>query len=1021
MTLSTFPGRGLRVSIALFGSGVVLIAAILLANEVVVRKIRNDTLDLTSTNLKSQATVLSSEVDRSLKLLDLALSSLSDHIARLGVNDSDSLKRAMGNTAFYRLLQEKKNGLTRVEAITLISNEGKLINFSRYWPIPDVNVADRDYFKVLKDDASQESLISAPVQNRGSGTWNVYLARRLNTPDGDFMGLLLGAIALDSYESYFKTIALQNGSAVTMLRKDGLLLARHPHSPLVGSTLSAEAQIRFPNGSSSRETSAIDGQRLIIAANMLANFPVRIVVSQTEAGALQNWRSFAILSYSMAVACSVLVLSVLFLVTWWSRKREQLSDRLLLQNALFDAATNNMAQGLCLFDANSRLVFANNRYRQIYNVPEELVRPGIPLRDMLQFFAGRGETGDLTVDQHVKLIPGEARQIFKLVDGRTISIQRNTMPDGGWVATHDDVTAQKRTEHLVAEKAAELEITNARFDAALRNMMQGLCMFDCQKRLVIWNDRYAELYQLPAELLRVGTPHDAIIADRVARGILKGKTSESAAKARIAALGQLPKDARSSRIDEFADGRFVLITRQPMPEGGWLATHEDITEKRSAEAEIIHLARHDVLTGLANRAEFNAKLEEASKRVRRMRRHHHHRVDALQPLDKFKQVNDSLGHPAGDKLLVEVAHRLSATLRETDVLARLGGDEFAIIQEGGGSQHEGAVALALRIIQSITAPFDLNGHEARIGTSVGIAMAPEHGVDPADMVKKADLALYEVKAAGRNDFQIFRPSMLEAVQSQQAAEDLLRRAIEREELELHYQPLIDARTGEVCGAEALVRWRHPEKGLIGPDQFIRLAESTGLIVPLGNWVLQRACADATTWPANIQVAVNISAAQLKDANLFDVILCTLVETGLPPDRLELEITETVLTANQEKHLASIRQLKNLGISIAIDDFGTGYSSMTQLTLFPFDKIKIDKSFTQGALTRRDHKAIVESTLLLARGLDLRVTAEGIETQEQLRYMHAAGVDFLQGYMLGRPVALSQFDALNSTVLGEMVA
>ena len=225
----------------------------------------------------------------------------------------------------------------------------------------------------------------------------------------------------------------------------------------------------------------------------------------------------------------------------------------------------------------------------------------------------------------------------------------------------------------------------------------------------------------------------------------------------------------------------------------------------------------------------------------------------------------------------------------------------------------------------------------------------------------------------------------------------------------------------MCGAAALVRWRHPEKGLVGPDQFIRLAESTGLIVPLGNWVLQRACADATTWPANIQVAVNISAAQLKDANLFDVILCTLVETGLPPDRLELEITETVLTANQEKHLASIRQLKNLGISIAIDDFGTGYSSMTQLTLFPFDKIKIDKSFTQGALTRRDHKAIVESTLLLARGLDLRVTAEGIETQEQLRYMHAAGVDFLQGYMLGRPVALSQFDALNSTGLGEMVA
>ena len=233
--------------------------------------------------------------------------------------------------------------------------------------------------------------------------------------------------------------------------------------------------------------------------------------------------------------------------------------------------------------------------------------------------------------------------------------------------------------------------------------------------------------------------------------------------------------------------------------------------------------------------------------------------------------------------------------------------------------------------------------------------------------------------------------------------------------------MIDARTNEVCGAEALVRWRHPEKGLIGPDQFIPLAESTGLIVPLGNWVLQRACADAATWPANTKVAVNISAAQLKDANLFDVILCTLVETGLPPDRLELEITETVLTANQEKHLASIRQLKNLGISVAIDDFGTGFSSMTQLTLFPFDKIKIDKSFAQGFLTRRDHKAIIESTILLARGLDLKVTAEGIETPEQLRHMQAAGVDFVQGYLLGRPVPLSQFDARSSSMHGEMVA
>ena len=263
--------------------------------------------------------------------------------------------------------------------------------------------------------------------------------------------------------------------------------------------------------------------------------------------------------------------------------------------------------------------------------------------------------------------------------------------------------------------------------------------------------------------------------------------------------------------------------------------------------------------------------------------------------------------------------------------------------------------------------------------------------------------------------------MLEAAQTQQTAECDLRDAIEREEFELHYQPVLDVKTRTLCGAEALIRWRHPTRGLIGPDQFLPLAESTGLIVPLGDWVLQRACADAASWPAYIKIAVNISAVQFKKGNLFDVILCTLVETGLAPDRLELEITETALLENEDEHLAVIRQLKNLGISIALDDFGTGYSSVNYLTIFPFDKIKIDKSFTQGVLNRRDYRAVVASTLALAQGLGTVTTAEGVETEEQLEYMREAGVDFVQGYLLGRPVAVSQLDFQNANLLKERVA
>ncbi|MFZ1170286.1 MAG: EAL domain-containing protein [Bradyrhizobium sp.] len=455
-----------------------------------------------------------------------------------------------------------------------------------------------------------------------------------------------------------------------------------------------------------------------------------------------------------------------------------------------------------------------------------------------------------------------------------------------------------------------------------------------------------------------------------------------------------------------------------MAEGGWLATHEDITERRRAEAEIIHLARHDALTELPNRVEFNVKLEEASKRLKR----NGGTITVMMiDLDKFKVVNDTLGHPAGDKLLIEVGKRLQSTVRETDVLARLGGDEFAIIQEDAPNQHEAAIALALRIVDAISRPFDLNGNRASLGVSIGIVLAPEHEADPEGLLKRADLALYDAKANGRNDYRFFGNELLEVADTQRTAENELRDAIERKEFELHYQPVVDAKSRMLCGVEALVRWRHPGKGLIGPDKFVPLAESTGLIAPLGEWILRQACADAVSWPAHVKLAINISAIQFKKDNLFEIILATLVETGFAPGRLELEITETSLLENQEAHLTTIRQLKNLGISMALDDFGTGYSSVNYLANFPFDKIKIDKSFTQGVLSRRDCKAVVASTLALAQGLGTVTTAEGVETEDQLEYMRDAGVDLVQGYLFGRPVPISQLDLHATLSPREMVA
>ena len=686
-----------------------------------------------------------------------------------------------------------------------------------------------------------------------------------------------------------------------------------------------------------------------------------------------------------------------------------------LANARFNAALQHMSHGICLFDPDQRVVVANPRYAEIYRLRQDQVKPGTHIRQILQ---ARGENGaNFAIDANtyttvnVKL----ANETHELADGRVVEIKRQPMANGGWLTTHEDVTAEKKSEKLLAEKAAELEVMNTRFSTALSNMAQGLCMFDGERRLTVWNDRFAELLNMPEYLLKVGTPLHEILADRVARG-MRRKLDAAEVKTRVTELLALPPDA--SRIDELLDGKFVMLTRQPMAGGGWVTMIEDITERRRAEAEIVHLARHDVLTGLANRAEFNARLEDAS---RRLKRNGGSVTVMMIDLDRFKAVNDTLGHLAGDQLLSEVARRLQSTVRGIDVLARLGGDEFAIIQEGGADQHESAVALALRIIEAISAPFNLNGQEVEVGTSIGIAMAPENGVEPDELLKRADLALYSVKSAGRNDFCLFRDEMIEIVNTQQSAERELREAIAERQFELHYQPVMDIKTRELCGVEALVRWRHPVKGMIAPDDFIPLAESTGLIVPLGEWILQKACADAANWPAHIKVAVNISAIQFKKGNLFEVILATLVKTGLQPERLELEITETSLLENQEAHLTTIRQLKNLGLSIALDDFGTGFSSINYLTIFPFDKIKIDKSFTKGILSRADCKAVVASSLALAKGLGIITTVEGIETEEQLDYMRAAGVELAQGYLFGKPVPISEFDRPSATILTALVA
>jgi len=549
----------------------------------------------------------------------------------------------------------------------------------------------------------------------------------------------------------------------------------------------------------------------------------------------------------------------------------------------------------------------------------------------------------------------------------------------------------------------ELRGQTLRLDTAINHMVEGLCMFDAEKRLVVCNERYARLYRLPPELLRTGTLHADIIRHRIVEGILKGDSSEGAAEHFISRLAALPFDAVSSRIDEFADGRLICVTRQPMADGGWVATHLDVTEQRRSEAKITHMAQHDALTDLPNRVLLRERMEHAIAVTR------NGGLDLavlMLDLDRFKEVNDTLGHPAGDALLRAVAERLRGCVTETALIARLGGDEFAVIDYVTNPAVE-AAALAEAIRKALCEPFDLGDHRVTVGTSIGIAIAPRDGNDSDVILKCADLALYSAKSGGRGAFRFFEPELDELMHARRNLERDMRAALAGRQFELHYQPFVNAATGKTSGFEALLRWHHPKRGLVLPGEFIPLAEETGLIVPLGEWVLRTACAEAAKWPADVRIAINLSPAQFRSKELVPVIVGALASSGLAPHRLELEVTETVIMHDSEAVFAVLAQLRELGVRIALDDFGTGYSSLSFLQRFPFDKVKIDRSFVHElSCACAEARHLARAVVRFAVSLGKTTTAEGVETKEQLDILREEGCAETQGYYFSRPMPAS---------------
>ena len=474
-------------------------------------------------------------------------------------------------------------------------------------------------------------------------------------------------------------------------------------------------------------------------------------------------------------------------------------------------------------------------------------------------------------------------------------------------------------------------------DTVLNNMCQGVLMFDNDAHMVFCNQRYIEMYGLSPELVVPGCGLRELLNHQRAVGTFCGDEESYI----VELLDVLAQGKASNAVAKATDGRVFSIVNKPIAGGGWIATHEDISDRQRAEERIVHMARHDALTDLPNRTMFRERLEYELKRIKR--------GDALAvlclDLDHFKSVNDTLGHPVGDELLKVVAERLRRCIREPDTIARLGGDEFAIIMTGMHAPTD-PVVLAKRIRQAVIKPYILDGHQILADISIGISLAPIDATEPDLLLKNADMALYGAKADGRGTYRFFEPEMDARMKARRELDMDLRKALANGEFRLHYQPLVNIQNNEITAFEALLRWNHPIRGLVPPAEFIPIAEETGLIIPLGEWVLRGACQETANWPTNIKVAVNLSPAQLNSRNFTDVVVNALAASGVSANRLQLEITETVLLQNTFNTLATLQKLRALGVQIALDDFGTGYSSLSYLRSFPFDKIKIDRSLSR---------------------------------------------------------------------------
>ncbi len=979
--------------------GCLLVAAIFVGTIIMAGEFRERALTNNERELENTVLLLTRHFEQQFDNSDTIAADVISRLQISGIASAEVFRERIASFESHEILRSKAGVLSYLGDISIFDSNGDIINWSRPLPLPAINISEQAYFKTFKSDPLSEETLTEAVQSLLDNQLNTVISHRLKGKNGVFLGVMTRRINPADYQKFFASVAMGTGAAISMFHTDGTLLARYPHvDQMIGQKFKSGPLLQLIVSQGGQQTlrlqSLVDNMDRLGSAARLSRFPIIVVATNTVSAALADWREQArFLVVAAASSASVIALILFLIIRQINRQNREAQQRLESERSRLDSALNNMIQGLVLYDASARVVTVNRRYIDMFHLSADVVKPGSHFRDLMQHRKDTGSFDD-DVDEFCSAVMRSiargqiASNTMQCADGRSFLAVSKPLAHNGWVATVEDITERRKLEQ-------ERDRNYTFLSQIIDHIPSQITVKDAQDRRYLLVNRVAESQFGISRDLIVGKTAFDVYPQAAAEAITADddRTLQSAD-------GDLFLDERPW-VSQAMGERYItskrIGIRDPAGEANYIINVvEDVTEHRRANEKIAHLAHYDALTDLPNRVLFRERIERELQKAAGGEKFALLYID----IDEFKSINDSLGHHVGDELLKAVAARIKGSTKPTDLIARLGGDEFAVIQTAVGDRAD-VVEFVTRIHDAIRQPYQCLGHQLSTDASIGIALAPQDGIDLDQLIKSADLAMYGAKAEGRRTHRFFEPAMDARAKARLTMEQDLRQAMLDGAFEIHYQPLLDLGSNEVAGCEALLRWRHPERGMVSPAEFIPLAEDTGLINELGDWVLLTACAEAAAWPPHIRLAVNVSPIQLKSQTLALRITNALAASGLPPHRLEIEITEAVLIHDDETALAILHQLRAIGVRIALDDFGTGFSSLSYLKRFPFDKIKIDRCFVSD-IEVDGSEAIVQAVVNIAASRNMTTTAEGVETESQREILRRLGCTQMQGYLFSAP-------------------